>query len=623
MGKTSLGLRWLHQIRDRFGDGQLFADLRGFSGTGPVPLSEPLEGFLRALGVAAADLPVGVAEQAALYRSLTAGRRLIIMLDNAATAAQVRPLLPGHGPALVVVTARHRLSGLATDGAVFVTVGTFDETDAVRLLDRMLGPARTAAEPQAALALARLCGRLPLALCTSAARLVVRRGWPIARVVEELADARQRLSTLSVEDDLSVRAVFDVSYRGIAEEAGRLFRLLALHPGPDFDAGSAGALAGIGPHAVHRLLDSLADANLLSEDDSARFRFHDLLRLYAGELAEFFEPAESLAAAFTRLLDHYLAASVAADRVLIPDRWHLGSRYDQSPSETFDGTAAALEWLERELPGILAVQRAAHHRELHEAVWGMSEALWGLFILRKPYRAWVESYQLGLGSARACGNPRAQARMLCGLGWARLNLQEFDSAHALYLEAIRLDHDAGHALGEAAALEGLGVSQLGLGNTADAAEAFTQALTIHQAIGRARGVALMTRRLGEAMRDLGRYAEAIEHLTETRAYFVAHGDLYNEARVLTTLADVLLLAARPAEAGDVLDRALQITVEVGARHEQAQVHAAQARLAERLGDGQAQRGLLRAALALYRALEAPQAPGIAARLAALEAEPNT
>jgi hypothetical protein len=328
VGKTTLGLHWLHQIRERYDAGQLFVDLRGFSGSDPMPSSEPLERFLRALGIGAESVPVNPDEQAAMFRSLTADRPFIVMLDNAASAAQVRPLLPGPGPALVVVTTRRRLSGLIMEGARFVDVRPLHESGAVELLNRILGADRVQAQRRDAESLVRLCGLLPLAVCASAARLAARSRWPIARVVAELNDETRRLSTLRVEDgDMSVQAVFNASYHALPEEtARRQYRLLGLHPGADFDVGAAAAVAGVDQEDAADLLDTLVGANLLQEGQGNRYQFHDLIRLHARSKAHEDESDSGRRAAFERLTDWYLKTAVADARSKITDRSKAAQR---------------------------------------------------------------------------------------------------------------------------------------------------------------------------------------------------------------------------------------------------------------------------------------------------------
>ncbi|WP_344397213.1 ATP-binding protein [Actinomadura alba] len=618
VGKTTLGLHWLNQIRDEYADGQLFVDLHGFSDGRPMPPSEPLERFLRALGIPAESVPIDLDEQAALFRSLTAGRRLITMLDNAASAAQVRPLLPGPGPALVVVTSRRRMSGLVMEGARFFDVNPLHESGAVELLHHIVGAERIAAEQSEAMSLVALCGRLPLALCASGARLAARRRWPIARVVGELTDETRRLSALSVEDDVSVQAVFDLSYQALPEDAARLYGLLGLHPGADFDTAVAGALAYIGHDESARLLDMLADANLLEEGSEDRYSFHDLVRLHArGKLAET-TSGDERQAAFARLVDRYLQTAVSADIAIMPGRWHLGAYYEAERRISFPDRAAALAWLELELGNIMAVLRAAHRKGLHEAVWQTCEAMWGLFLLHKHYRQWIEAHEIGVAAARACGDPVAQARMLEALGFAYLNLKDFDAARHHHDLALRLEEEADHPIGEASALEGLGIAELATGGNDRAIELFTRARRIHQRLGRPRGVALMRRHIGEALSGAGRHAEAVEDFSAALRFFEQADEPYHQARTLTSLANSHLSAGRLDDADDVLSRSLLITERSGARHEQAGVHASLAHLAARRGQGGVEREHLHKALAIYTELGAPQAQEVGDRLARTE-----
>lgn len=550
-----------------------------------------------------------------MFRSLTAGRRLLIMLDNAASAAQVRPLLPGHGPSVVLVTTRWRLSGLAVDGASFISVEPLDEAGSIRLLGRMLGRDRTAAEPEAARDLADLCGRLPLALCTSAARLAVRDRWSIARVVAELSDERRRLAALSAEGDVSIRAVFDASYQRLPTDAARLYRRLGIHPGIDFDVAASAAAGDFPGDDAERLLDILVGANLVAEYPDDRYRFHDLIKLHAQTMVEQNEPAESRRAIFVRLLDYYLAMAAAADRTIIPGRPRQGGYFAKEPLTSFPNTTTAIRWLELELANLLAILRAAHERELHEMSWQICEALWGVFVFRKHYRLWIDSHEIGLASARACADPRAQALMLESLGSAYLNLRDFPAAERCGSEALQLEQAAGHLFGEGKALECIGVARLGLRDPAGATDAFNQAMAIHERLGRPRGIAMMNRRLGQAFGLAGRYVEAIQHLARAYEAFVDLHERYNEARTLSTMAEMYLASGQIEEEEKTLTKALAITTEIGAVHEQANIHMALARSAKRRGELTLERDHMEKALVLYSDLGAPEADAVGNYLA--------
>jgi NB-ARC domain len=281
VGKTSLALRWLHQVREHYSAGQLYADLGGHRPDEAERPGNVLGQFLRALGLAPERVPVSLEEQSAVWRSLTDGLRLVILLDNAASAAQVRALLPGSGPSLVAVTTRWRIGGLAIDGARFTELGPLDEADAIELLDRVAGAGRARSEPHAARTIVQLCGRLPLAVCVSGARLAPRPRWPVERMAAELASEQHRLAALHLTEDLSVRAVFDVSYQALSDDAARSYRLLALVPGPDFGPELAAVATATAADQAGRVLEALVTANLLEETGEERFRFHDLVRLHA------------------------------------------------------------------------------------------------------------------------------------------------------------------------------------------------------------------------------------------------------------------------------------------------------------------------------------------------------
>jgi tetratricopeptide (TPR) repeat protein len=618
VGKTSLCLRWLHQIRDHYPDGQLYADLRGFTGTDPTPTGDVLEGFLRALGMAAEAVPASEDEQAATFRTLAAGRRLILMLDNAATAAQVRPLLPGTGPTVVVITSRLRLTGLALDGAHFVELGPLSEDGGLVLLRRMLGSERVCAEVEAAQTLVALCARLPLAICASGARLATRRHLSIARVVRDLTDEAHRLAVLGKHTDVSVQAAFDVSYAALPPEVARLYRLLGLHPGSEFDVGAAAAIADTDDDEAGELLDCLLDASLIEERSAGRYAFHDLLRLHARATSEV-ELEHERRTALDRLARWYLRMAVCADRTVIRGRWHLGDYYesdDGAPTD-FDSSASALDWLESECDNLATLVDVLHRDGSHEISWQICEAMWSLFIYRKHFRYWLRTHRSGIAAARDCQNPLAEARMLEGLAMAHLNLQDFEAAAVCCTRALELERENDHLDGQATTLEYLGIVELGRERPDRAVELFRQAQQIHERIGGTRGVALMNRRLGEALRNVGDYGAAITHLDHARRYFADKADAYNLARTLTGLGQVYMLGNRPAEAGEVLGEALRISAEIGAREQEGKISSELARFAARTGDHAAQRRHLERAHAIYLALDAPQAENVGKSLAQL------
>jgi tetratricopeptide (TPR) repeat protein len=615
VGKTALAAHFLRQVGDRYPDGHLYADLQGFGADEPLSPAIVLGRFLRALGMPPGQVPVDLAELVSLYRSLTGERRMISWLDSAVTAGQVRALLPGPGPSLVMVTTRRRLAGLVLDGARFAGVLPLDERTAVELLSRIAGADRVDAQPGAARTIVGVCGRLPLAVCVAAARLALHPAWSLQRVADELADEGGRLPALSIEGDLSVRAAFDVSCRGLPPDAASAYGLLALIAGPVFGVEIAAAATATGPAAATRLLDALTEASLLEEVAEHRWRFHDLIRLHALEQAAA-GPAADRLAAIARIVDCYLRMAVAADLMVIPGRWHLGSGYDQARSEpaAFAGPAEALDWLESELPGLLGAVRLAHDYGMHEQVWQLCEALWGLFVNRRPYQHWAEAHALGLASARACGNRPAQARMHVHLGFAQLCLGSLDQARQEFTLALELDRAEGHLAGEATALDNLGLVCLAAGDPDGALGHFTQARAILDRAGRPRGAALMTRRMGEAQRDAGRYEEAVSYLADAHRRFTELADPYNQARTLTSLAESLLRSGYPEEALPRLREALAVMTGLGSGQQVAHIRVLLADVAARLGDSDAERDHLQHALTGYSAIGAPEAAQVQARL---------
>ncbi|MBB4933393.1 tetratricopeptide (TPR) repeat protein [Lipingzhangella halophila] len=622
VGKTALATRFLREAMAEFPDGQLYADLAGFAPEEAVEPDETLDAFLRALGVAPGEIPRGLAARSALFRQRTKGRRIAVLLDNALSAAQVRALLPGEGAHLVVVTSRLRLTGLVAHRPRFLDIGPLDAAAAVRLLNGLVAGHRATIGAGTFRDLARLGGNLPLALCAIAGRLVMRPDRSAERMVAELDDERRRLAVLSRHEERPVRAVFDVSYLSLPEEAARLYRLLGLHPGPDFDVRAAAALAGIDYLDAEEHLEYLVAASLLGERGDGRFAFHDLLRIHARERARDDEPAREREAALERLFDYYLRTAVAADLTLNPGRWHLNPMFEdarESPA-VFEGRTSALDWLATELPTLRALVLLARDSGRNQAAWQLCEALWMLFSLRKHYGAWTATHQAGLAAAEDLDDPAAQARMLVALAGAHMNLGEVDTATELYRRAHELWVRAGHRLGQAAALENLGVADIVNQDPRSAIARFTAALRIFEEQGEARGVAIMDRRLGEAHRDAGEYDAAIGYLTRAVDYLTTTGDDYMASRALVGLA-ACYLQAGPLEVADTtLGQALRVSQRAGARMEVARVHQMLGELAQLRGHPRSSREHLQRALSSYTELGAPEAETVRQHLADLESD---
>jgi hypothetical protein len=322
VGKTALAVQFAHQAADAFPDGQLYVNLRGF---GPAGVSatpeEAIRGFLEALGARAEHIPVGVDAQAALYRSLLAGRRVLVLLDNARDEQQVRPLLPGSAGCLALVTSRRQLTGLAADGAYLLNLGVLTDSESIELLAGRLGSDQVCAEAEAAARVIALCDRLPLALAIAAARIAASPALSLGAVARELQHVGRRLDVLDTGDPAtSVRSALSWSYNNLSEPAAAMFRQLGLHPGPHISLPAAASQAGIPRRAARALLSELASAHLLTERAPGRFAFHDLLRAYAAEQATAVDTTAGRDAATHRMLGHSLHSAVGADQVLGPER---------------------------------------------------------------------------------------------------------------------------------------------------------------------------------------------------------------------------------------------------------------------------------------------------------------
>jgi tetratricopeptide (TPR) repeat protein len=608
VGKTALARRWLHGLIDRFPDGELCADLRGY-GTGPPKTpGEILGRFLRALGVPSDCVPSSLDEQTALYRSLMASRRMLVLLDDAASTGQVRPLLPGSSESVVVVTSRRRLAGLLAGGAGLLSLGPLREPAAVELLARYIGTERIEAEPAAARALVRFCGGLPIALAVAAARLLARPRSPIASMVAELRDARRRLEALSVED-VSVRATFDLSYRALPADAARLYRLIGLLPGADCNRAVAAAAANLPVEDADRLLSTLIDASMLEERGEDSFGLHDLLHLHARLQAEASDAPAERQAAVRRALNWYLASATAADQTVMPHRRRHARPYASPPSPpvSFDGACDALAWLEAERSNLMAAVRVAAEWELRTTAWQLVDAMWSLFLYHKHYDEWIESHRIGIAAAQADGDWGGETMLLNHLGLAFHGLGRFKEARECFEQALVRHREVGDRWGEATALNSLGLALGGLGRTQDAISHFMQATGIHQEFGDRRGEALTRVNLGRAYGRLGHVAKARHHLMRARSVFASLPDRYNEARVLHSLGGLYARSDQANAAIGYLESALGVMRELGSRFEEAQVLEILGDAVHLTGDERAARSCYQQALGLYQEIGGPYA----------------
>ncbi|WP_078559675.1 tetratricopeptide repeat protein [Streptomyces sp. PRh5] len=591
VGKTSLAVRLAHRISERFPDGQLFVNLRGYDTGPPLVPAAALERFLRAFGVPASAIPAGLEERAELYRSLVAGKRALVVLDNAATAGQVRPLLPGTAGCLTVVTSRHRLSGLAVrDGARRITLGMLSEQESVNLITTATRGYRAGDDPDQIAELARLCARLPLALRIAAERAATHPLLALPELTAQLRDEStlwEALSSPDQEEADAVRTVFAWSYRTLPPPAARLFRLLGLHPGPDFSVHAAAALTGQDVRQTHNLLDLLAGAHLIESTGAERYQFHDLLRAYATNQAHQEESTEDQHSALNRVAVWYLhtadAARAAAQTlhpsVLSPEQTRPG------PVTAFDGQQDAFAWHRREQANLLPVAQAAAQAGLDEIAWQLPATLHCLHIASGTFDDWLAMAHTGLEAARRLGDQTAQALMHDTLGTAYKDSRRLTQAAEQHQAALDLRTRIGDLSGVAESAGGLGLVHLWQRELDASRTRLEQALAFYQQHGpRLRtgptlcGLAYVAADLGEHQQAARFAHQALAVYRETRADHYMHVDaLLLLTRVARNAGDPAQAEEHMAEAKVILDATSSPALKAALHLEQAALHREQGR----------------------------------------------
>lgn len=563
-GKTSLVLHWAHQVKHHFPDGQLFINLRGYDPREPVTAEAALRRFLLALGVAATDVPQDVDDAAALYRSLVDSRRLLILLDNAATVSQVRPLLPGGGNSLVVVTSRNRLGGLAVrDGAHRITLGTLPDREAVALLRAVTRDYRPDGNEDDLAELAQQCARLPLALRIAAERAASNPHLRIDELIGELRDESALWDALStgIDDDAeAVRPVFAWSYRALAPPSARLFRLLGLHPGAEFSLSAAAALGGLAPSRVRQLLDDLVGCHLLEQPAPGWFQFHDLLRAYATDLVRTEEPAEERDAALVRITSWYLHTANAAQAWLDPPEERLTPPEpppEVRPLEFADYNAAA-DWSEREHGNFLPLVRAAADHGLAMAAWQLAIVLWSARSPTSSERDWLALGRIGLDAAAELGDLTAQTRLLLNLGIAYRTLNDFADGLDALGKAVELARRSGNRGDEARGLNLIGLIHLRTRDLELAGMHFERALQLFRERDDARRTAIALSNIVSAHLSAGRLPEAAAAAGEALAAHRAQGNRKPVGGLLRSIAELRLEEGDPDAARQAIDEALAI-----------------------------------------------------------------
>lgn len=561
IGKSALSIHVAHRIADQFPDGQLYLDLLGASPDAkPLEPLEALSQLLRSLTGEASATPTDVAAAATRYRSLTSGRRLLILLDNAADAAQVRPLLPGSATCAVLVTSRRMLRSL--DALTRHELGVMPQSDAATLLRGIVGDARVDAEPEAVADVTRLCGGLPLALAIAAARLASRPSWPVRTLVERLASEQQRLRELAV-DDQAVRTSFQASYRdaGADPQGGattRMFRLLGLLDSTEIGLPAAAALAGVGTDSAEPLLETLVDLRLVEPRGPGRYRMHDLLHLFARELATGQETAAERRQAVHRTLEHYLATALSVVHPL--DMWRLdlvGYR-PTATGETLTSPAAVAAWVEREYANLLAAARQAAASDgagPHLAV-GIAVAAQVPLESRGRWREQLGLGKVALAAAERTGDPRHHGLVHANFGWAHFSFGDVQESLSHFARALASFRSARCRVGEAIALHGQGATHRLQGLFAASLDHLEQARLIYHELRMPGKEAACLTGIGLTEQRLGRYPEAIDAHRRSVAAIREAGGNHGEIMMLGNLAEAHRLAGDPATAITVFEEAL-------------------------------------------------------------------
>jgi len=578
VGKSALAVHWAHGMADRFPGGQLYVNLRGFDPSGhALDPADVLRWFLVALGVPAAGVPTTVDAQAAMYRSATAGKRMLIVLDNARDADHVRPLLPGAATTMTVVTSRARLASLvAVESAHPLPIDLPSTADCRELLARRLDETATPDTLEIERVI-NACARLPLALSVAAAR-ARQGGFSLATIAAELREAGDRLRALSAGDPASdVTTVFSWSYAALPALAARLFRLIGLNPGPDISVPAAASLAGRPVPETARALDVLAHASLLVEHRPARYSCHDLLRAYAMQLSQASDnragdgSAAEPEPALHRLRVWYLHTAAEADRRLAPQRrqFQMVETPELCQPLTFQRCETAIDWCDAEAANVLAVAAQAAGTVDNVLAWQLPAAMWSYFHMRNRWTDLLASYELGLTAARHARDLTGEAWMLNDLGDACRELRRYDDGLNYLEQALACGDEVNDGYLRASILNNLAGIYAGLDRMEQALTLAEQALAAFRAIGDQRGEAILLNNLGEAYRQVGNMEQSLRHLEQARAVFADSGNSYGEGFVLDNLGLTHLASDRAELAVDHFHAAIRLRRGSGDRRGEA------------------------------------------------------
>lgn len=620
VGKTALAVHWAHRAAERFPDGQLYVNLRGFDPAAtPTEPARALHGFLEALGVPVARMPRDPDTMASLYRTTVAGKRLLVVLDNARDAEQVRPLLPGSPDCLAIVTSRDQLIPLVvTESAQPVPLDLLSPSEARDMLVRRLGERQVAAEPAAADTIADRCARLPIALAIVAARAATNRHFSLAAVANELGD----LDAFRAGDEATdVRAVFSWSCRTLSPPAARLFRLLSLHPGPDVSAPVVASLAGVDGQATGSLLTELTRANLFTEHTYGRYAFHDLLRAYAASLADETEPPAEHRAAIHRLLDHCLHTAHAADLALHP---HFSEISLPPPSagvtpERPRSRSAAAAWFTTEVPVLLAAVPLAARSGFEGHAWRLAWAMAGFLHRQGHWQDWLGTQQIALAAASRIGDQAGQGHAHRSLGLACSRLRRYDEADDHLRRALDLFTDVGDDAGRAHTCLNLGQLAERQGQHQQALRHSRRALTLFRGTGNRAGQGYTLNAVGWQEALLGDYHHALASCGEALRMLQEVDDVQGQADTWDSLGHAHHQLGDDRRAVACYEHALELFTQVNDRYAEAGTYVNLGGSHRALGDVPATRAAWRRALTILDDLGDADADSIRADLEQLDA----
>jgi tetratricopeptide (TPR) repeat protein len=628
IGKTALAIHWAHQVADRFPDGQLYINLRGFDPSGlPVRAAEAIRGFLDAFGIPANQIPRSLDAQAGLYRSLLAGRRVLVVLDNARDAEQVRPLLPGSPGCLVLVTSRNQLTGLVAEGAHPLTLDLPSGAEAHQLLERRLGSDRLKAEPIPARQMADLCGRLPLALSIVAARAVAHPQFSLTDLAAELRNSHERLDAFAGGDPaVNPRAVFSWSYQQLSTAAARMFRTFGMYPGPDITAPAAASMAGVPIAAARSALAELTWSNLITEHLPGRFTFHDLLRAYAIEQAagqtQAHDRDNECRAAMHRVLDYYLHSAMAASHRFSPHRSPLPLADPQPgvlPADMAD-KEQAMAWFDAEIPVLLALIAYADANEFDSHAWQIPWTLGPFFNRRGRWQDYMATQQTALAAARRLDDTTALAHAHHLLGHAQSELGDYEAADPKVRQALDLFRELGDRANEAFVLNCLGGMLEKQERYPEALAVALDALRMLKAVGHWWTQATLENGVGWLYAHLGQYDRALTHCQRALSLHRDSGHRGGTADTLDSLGYVYLHLGDITQAKAHYTKAIEAYREIAAPFGEGNSLSGlgDALLAE--GDREAARAAWSESVAILDRLRHPFADKVRARLRDLDAD---